>query len=146
MLPKRLYQRLTLGQQQFLKFGMVGGVGFVVDAGTFFILTNYLGGGLVSSRFVSSLVFGMTATFLLNNFLTFRGQGSGSLLSRYLRFATANIIGNLLNIGTHAVLVENLALFHRIPLLGVGAGTFVGLIFNFVGSKYFVFRSASPQP
>ena len=146
MLPKRLYDGLTLGQQQFLKFSMVGGVGFVVDAGTYFILTHFLDGGLVSSRFVSSLVFGMTTTFLLNNFLTFRGQGSGSLFNRYLRFATANIIGNLLNIGTHAALVENLALFHRIPLLGVIAGTFVGLIFNFVGSKYFVFRSTSPQP
>lgn len=146
MLPKSLYQRLTLGQQQFLDFSIVGGIGFVIDAGTYFVLTNYLGGGLVSSRFVSSLVFGMTTTFLLNNFLTFRGQGSGSLFSRYLRFATANIIGNLLNIGTHAVLVENLALFHRIPLLGVVAGTFVGLVFNFVGSKYFVFRSASSPP
>jgi len=141
---ERLYGRLTLGQQQFLKFSMVGGVGFVVDAGTYFILTHYLGGGLVTSRFVSALVFGMTTTFLLNNFVTFRGQGSGTLLSRYIKFATANIIGNLLNIGTHAVLVENLALFHRIPVLGVVVGTFVGLVFNFVGSKYFVFRSASP--
>ena len=138
---EQVYSRLTLGQQQFLKFSMVGGVGFVVDAGTYFILTHYLGGGLVTSRFVSSLVFGMTATFLLNNFVTFRGQGSGSLFSRYIKFATANIIGNLLNIGTHAVLVENLALFHRIPVLGVVVGTFVGLVFNFVGSKYFVFRS-----
>jgi len=145
MLPRRLYDRLTLGQRQFLKFSMVGGVGFVVDAGTYYMLTHYLGGGLVSSRFVSSLVFGMTTTFVLNNFLTFRGQGSGSIFSRYVKFATANIIGNLLNIGTHAVLVENLALFHRIPLLGVVAGTFVGLIFNFVGSKYFVFRQATPQ-
>src|SRR6201996_7115162 len=137
---ERLYGRLTLGQQQFLKFSMVGGVGFVVDAGTYFILTHYLGGGLVSSRFVSSLVFGMSTTFLLNNFMTFRGHGSGSIFTRYLKFATANIIGNLLNIGTHAALVENLALFHSIPLLGVVAGTFVGLIFNFIGSKYFVFR------
>jgi len=145
MLPRRLYDRLTLGQRQFLKFSMVGGVGFVVDAGTYYMLTHYLGGGLVSSRFVSSLVFGMTTTFVLNNFLTFRGQGSGSIFSRYVKFATANIIGNLLNIGTHAVLVENLALFHRIQLLGVVAGTFVGLIFNFVGSKYFVFRQATPQ-
>src|ERR1700761_7107538 len=135
-----VFDRLTLGQQQFLKFSMVGGVGFVVDAGTYFILTHYLGGGLVSSRFVSSLVFGMSTTFLLNNFMTFRGHGSGSIFTRYLKFATANIIGNLLNIGTHAALVENLALFHSIPLLGVVAGTFVGLIFNFIGSKYFVFR------
>jgi len=138
----RLYGRLTVGQQQFLKFSMVGGVGFVVDAGTFHIMTAHLGGGLVSSRFVSSLVFGMTATFLLNNFVTFRGQGSGSLFARYLKFAAANIIGNLLNVATHAVLVQNLDLFHRIPLLGVVAGTVVGLIFNFTGSKYFVFRSA----
>ncbi|HEX4506586.1 MAG TPA: GtrA family protein [Alphaproteobacteria bacterium] len=138
-----VHDRLTLGQQQFLKFSMVGGVGFVVDAGIYFILTHYLGGGLVTSRFVSSLVFGMTATFLLNNFVTFRGHGSGSLLSRYIKFATANIIGNLLNIGTHALLVENLALFHRIPVLGVVVGTFVGLVFNFIGSKYFVFRRSN---
>ena len=90
----RFYGRLTVGQQQFLKFSMVGGVGFVVDAGTYFILTHYLGGGLVSSRFVSSLVFGMSTTFLLNNFMTFRGHGSGSIFTRYLKFATANIIGN----------------------------------------------------
>jgi putative flippase GtrA len=139
---ERLYGRLTLGQQQFLKFSMVGGVGFVVDAGTYFVMTHSLGGDLIISRFISALVFGMTATFLLNNFVTFRGHGSGSLLSRYIKFAAANIIGNLLNIGTHAVLVENLALFHRIPVLGVVVGTFVGLIFNFTGSKYFVFRSA----
>jgi putative flippase GtrA len=146
MLPKRIYDGLTLGQQQFLKFSMVGGVGFTVDAGTFFVLTHYLSGGLVSSRFVSSLVFGMTTTFVLNSALTFRGHGHGSIFSRYLRFAAANIVGNLLNVGTHAVLVENLALFHRIPLLGVVAGTFVGLVFNFAGSKYFVFRQATPQP
>lgn len=139
----RLYGRLTPGQQQFLKFSIVGGVGFTVDAGTFFIITHYLGGGPISSRFVSSFVFGMTATFLLNNFFTFRGHGSGSIFSRYIKFATANVIGNLLNVGTHAVLVENVELFHRTPLLGVVAGTFVGLVFNFTGSKYFVFRSAS---
>ena len=125
---------------------MVGGVGFTVDAGTYFVMTHYLGGGLDSSRFVSSLIFGMTTTFFLNRYLTFRGQGSGSLFNQYLRFAAANIVGNLLNIGTHVALVENLALFHSIPLLGVVAGTFVGLIFNFTGSKYFVFRQATPQP
>jgi putative flippase GtrA len=33
-----------------------------------------------------------------------------------------------------------LALFHRLPILGIVAGTAVGLVFNFTGSKYFVFR------
>jgi putative flippase GtrA len=142
MLVKRLYDARPEGQRQFLKFAFVGGVGFVVDAGTFFLLTHYAGFGLVTARVMSSLVFGMTATWLLNRYLTFRNQRAGSMLAQYLRFATANIIGNLLNIGTHALLVENLAFFHRFPLLGIVAGTAVGLVFNFTGSKYFVFRSA----
>jgi putative flippase GtrA len=145
MLLKRIYDARSEGQRQFMKFGLVGGVGFVVDAGTFFLLTHYLGFGLVTARVMSSLVFGMTATWLLNRYLTFRNQRGGSILGQYLRFATANIIGNLLNIGTHALLVENLAFFHRSPLLGIVAGTIVGLVFNFTGSKYFVFRPASSQ-
>jgi putative flippase GtrA len=144
MLHKRIYGRLTLGQQQFLKFSMVGGVGFVVDAGTLYILTKLVGLDKVTARVFSSLVFGMTTTFLLNSYLTFRGQGSGSMFQRYLRFAAANIIGNLLNLGAYTLLVENLPLFYRIPLLGVIAGTFVGLIFNFAGSKYFVFKAVKP--
>jgi putative flippase GtrA len=139
---RALYDGLSEGQQQFLKFSFVGGVGFVTDAGTFTILTKLLGLDLITGRVISSLVFGMTATYLLNRYLTFRNQRSGSILKEYLRFAAANIIGNLLNIGTHALLVENLALFHRLPILGIVAGTAVGLVFNFTGSKYFVFRAA----
>ncbi len=146
MLLKRLYADRTEGQRQFLKFGIVGSIGFVVDAGTFFLLTNHLGFDLVTGRVISSLVFGMTATWLLNRYLTFRSHRGGSVLSQYLRFAMANIIGNLLNIGTHALLVENLALFHRHPILGIISGTVVGLIFNFTGSKYFVFRPSESSP
>ena len=106
MLLKRLYDARPEGQRQFLKFAFVGGVGFIVDAGTFFLMTHYLGLGLVIARVISSLVFGMTSTWLLNRYLTFRDRRGGSMLAQYLRFATANIIGNLLNIGTHALLVE----------------------------------------
>jgi len=159
----RLYDGLSEGQQQFLKFSFVGGVGFVTDAGTYTVMTKLLGLdlviaqlisshvlsmtsvssliGLFVTRGISSLIFGMSATYLLNRYLTFRNQRSGSILSEYLRFAMANIIGNLLNIGTHALLVENLALFHRWPILGIVVGTAVGLVFNFTGSKYFVFRA-----
>jgi putative flippase GtrA len=144
---KALYDRIPEGQQQFLKFAFVGGVGFVTDAGTFTILTKFFGLDLITGRVISSLVFGMSATYLLNRYLTFRRHRSGSIAKEYLRFAAANIVGNLLNIGTHALLVENLPLFHRYPILGIIAGTAVGLVFNFTGSKYFVFRpQKNPEP
>ncbi len=79
MLVRRLYHARPEGQRQFLKFAFVGGVGFVVDAGTFFLMTHYLGLGLVIARVISSLVFGMTSTWLLNRYLTFRNQRAGSI-------------------------------------------------------------------
>ena len=142
---KHLYDRLTEGQKQFLKFSFVGGIGFIIDAGTFTILTKFVGLDLVTGRVFSSLVFGMTGTWLLNRYLTFRDKRGGTMFGQYLRFATANIIGNLLNIGTHSLLVETLPFFHRLPIFGIVAGTAVGLAFNFTGSKYFVFRATEAE-
>jgi putative flippase GtrA len=136
----RLYRSLGEGQRQFIKFSFVGGIGFVVDAGTLTLMTRYGGLDPVSARLISMFVFGMTTTWLLNRSLTFRGQRHGSVFAEYLRFAAANAIGNSLNFGIHAVLVETLPLFHEYPVLGAMVGTAVGLVFNFTSSKYFVFR------
>jgi putative flippase GtrA len=137
---KQLYLSRPEGQRQFLKFCMVGGIGFVVDAGSYTLLTYFFGLGPLTGRLISAAGFGMTTTWLLNRSLTFRNQRGGPIGSEYLRFATANGIGLLLNIGTHTLLVGNVGLFAAFPILGIVAGTAVGLVFNFTGSKYFVFR------
>ena len=142
---RRLYALLSEGQQQFLKFCFVGGIGFVVDAGSFTILTSQLGMDLVTARFISAAGFGMTTTWLLNRSLTFRGHSGGRIWVEYLRFAFANGLGLLINIGTHTVLVENVDVVRRYPILGIVAGTAVGLGFNFTTSKYFVFRRKPPE-
>lgn len=139
-LAQRLYLSLPRGAQQFFKFGIVGGVGFVVDAGSLTLLTSYGGLDPVTARVISMFVLGMTTTWLLNRSFTFRDQRGGSVLTEYLRFAGANAIGNSLNFGIHAALVETLPLFHAYPVLGAVVGTAVGLVFNFTSSKYFVFR------
>ncbi len=146
MLPKRLYDGLTEGQRQFLKFSVVGVVGFIVDAGSLSIMTRQFGLDPVTGRVISQFVFGMTTTWLLNRSLTFRNRRSGSVFAEYLRFALANGIGNLINFGTHTALVENVAFFHRVPEMGIVVGTAIGLIFNFTGSKYFVFRQSKVEP
>jgi len=142
---KNLYDGLPEGQRQFLKFCFVGGIGFVVDTGTLSILTRVFGFGPVVGRLISQFGFGMTTTFLLNRSLTFRDKRGDGLLAQYIRFALANSVGNVLNFGTHSLLVDNVAFFARVPEMGIVVGTAIGLIFNFVGSKYFVFRAAKPQ-
>ena len=137
---RELYLQLPRGQRQFIKFSMVGGVGFVVDAGSLTLLTVYGGLDPVTARVISMFALGMTTTWLLNRSFTFRDQRGGSLLTEYLRFAAANAIGNSLNFGIHTLLVETLPTFHAYPVLGAVVGTAVGLVFNFTSSKYFVFR------
>lgn len=137
---RALYLSRPEGQRQFLKFSFVGGVGFVVDAGSLTVLTREGGLDPVTARLLSMFVFGMTTTWLLNRSLTFRGHTGGSIFGEYLRFALANLLGNSLNFAIHTALVETVPVVHAVPALGAVAGTAVGLVFNFTTSKYFVFR------
>jgi putative flippase GtrA len=143
---RRLYLGLPEGQRQFLKFCLVGGIGFLVDSGTYWTLIRGLGVDPGYAGFLSIFVFGMTTTWLLNRSLTFRDRRGGRVWAEYLRFAAANGIGNSLNWGIRTVLVDAIPLFHRLPVLGVIAGTAIGLIFNFTSAKYFVFRKAVERP
>jgi putative flippase GtrA len=137
---KRLYDRLTEGQQQFLKFGIVGGVGFVVDAGTLWLMTRFVGIDRWTAGVISTFVFGMTTTWLLNRSFTFRQHRSDNVGAEYLRFASANIAGNLVSVGAYSLLTAVVPLFARLPVLAKAAGVLVGMTINFTGSKYFVFR------
>lgn len=141
-LLRRAYARSSIAQRQFIAFCAVGAVGFLVDAGTLSVLKRVVGMDLISARFVSAFVFAMTTTWYLNRILTFRGRRSQSPWQEYVRFAMVNSIGNLSNVGVYSVLVESVALFGRVPELAVVVGTAVGLVFNFTGSKYLVFRRA----
>jgi len=137
---ERLYLSLPLGQRQFLKFSLVGGIGFVVDAGTLWLMTRFVGLDPWTAGIISTFVFGMTTTWLLNRSFTFRDQRGGQIWAEYLRFASANIVGNLISVGVFSLLVATFSLFYHYPVLGKVMGVGVGLIFNFTGSKYFVFR------
>jgi len=138
-LLKRLYDNLPDGQRQFLTFSFVGGIGFVVDAGILSILKRGFGVDARIAGFVSMFVFAMTVTWYLNRRLTFKGQYQ-SPLKQYLRFALVNSAGNAANYTVYFLLVQNVDLFSQIPELAKVVGTAVGLMFNFTGSKFLVFR------
>jgi len=142
----KLLNRIPIAHRQFIAFCLVGGIGFFVDAGSFSILFRWVGLDRVTARVISMFVIAMTGSWLLNRSITFRDRQDQPLWREYLRFAAVNSIGNLANFGTHALLVETVPLFIRIPELAIVVGTAVGVSFNFTGSKYFVFRRAAEPP
>lgn len=130
---------LPLSVRQFLKFGMVGGVGFVVDAGALWLCMTQLGLGPYSGR-VISFIAAATTTWFCNRVFTFRGQGTGALHRQWLKFVLVSIGGFAFNYGAYYLLMETQPLVREYPTLGVAAGSLAGMFFNFFVARRVVFR------
>jgi putative flippase GtrA len=122
---------------QFLRFGAVGGCGFVVDNATVYGLRNWLG---IYGAGIAAFGTAATVTWLLNRIWTFRGQGSGPAHRQWLLFVAANSLGFVLNRGTFALLVTFSPTAYDNPVIAVFAGTLAGMFLNFHLSRRLVFR------
>jgi putative flippase GtrA len=122
---------------QFVRFGVVGVSGLVVDTATVYGLRYTLGlygAGLVA--YATSA----TWNWALNRLWTFRGQGSGSAHRQWGMFMAANLVGFVLNRGTYAILVTFVAAAATQPVIATAAGSMAGMFVNFVLSRRLVFR------
>jgi putative flippase GtrA len=131
--PERL---LLLGQ--FLRFGVVGTLGFAVDTAVVYALRGSL--GLYGAGAVSFLVAG-SVVWSLNRAWTFRGRGRGAAAHRqWALFLLANLLGFVLNRGAYALLVAFSPLAAAQPVLATAAGAVSGMFVNFALSRAVVFR------
>jgi putative flippase GtrA len=135
---------LTPGHQrvviEFLRFGVVGTAGFIVDtAGLYGALA--LGAGLYAGR-VASYIAAATTTWALNRIWTFRSADQqGALGRQWALFLLVNLVGFAVNYGTYALLVGQVPFVAAHPILGVAAGSLAGMGGNFILSRRYVFRT-----
>jgi putative flippase GtrA len=138
------------GMGQFLRFGIVGGIGFLVDAGLLHLML-VAGLGHYGGRAVSFLA-AVTTTWILNRSFTFRRETAGASqsapapsLREWLAYLGLMAIGGAVNYGTYAAAVELSELVRRRPELGVALGSIVGMAINFWSAKTMIFeRKARP--
>lgn len=126
---------------QFLRFGVVGTIGFVVDTAVLYAGLA-LGLGLYGGRAISYLA-AATTTWALNRAWTFRGQGDKPALQQWATFLLVCLVGFAFNYGTYAAMVATMPLVERYPVIGVAAGSLAGMLGNFLLSRRFVFGGAS---
>ncbi len=139
VLVRLLGPRLATIAQEFLRFGVVGTVGFLVDTGVLYGALA-LGAGLYLGRAIS-YVTAATTTWALNRAWTFRGRGSDAPIHRqWALFVVVNLAGFTLNYGTYALMVATMPVVAAYPILGVAAGSIVGMFANFAVSRRLVFR------
>jgi putative flippase GtrA len=119
---------------QFLRFCLVGAVGFVVDAGVLEALVRFDLAGLYLGRVLSYLV-AATATWWLNARFTFRAAGD------WHRYVAINAVGAVVNYAVYAAVLWAVPAVKALPSLAVAAGAAVALLVNFSANRALVFRA-----
>jgi putative flippase GtrA len=135
-----LIERLRAAR--FLRFGIVGAGGFVVDECILTLMLLFF--GPYAARVVS-IFCAMTFTWWGNRTLTFSEHAAkgdaGAIAREWLKFVLANALGAVVNYGIYTLLVALAPSPFNNPLLATAIGVAVGLVFNFTLSRRFVFRA-----
>lgn len=127
-----------------IRFGLVGALGFLVDATTLTLLLNAFPTGV--ARFMAFAV-AVTFTYALNRRFTFNARGQPGVLTSYVKFIAANSGGGLLNLAVSTTLLKLSLPIVSHPFLAVAAGSVSGLLVNYLLSSRFVFaRTEQPMP
>jgi putative flippase GtrA len=130
----------ALRRSQFLRFGVVGTAGFLIDAGVLQLML-WLGLGPYLGRVVSFLA-AATGTWLGNRRFTFQANHARPSHREWLRYVSLMVVGGVVNYGAYVACLMGSALVRTYPVIGVAVGSIAGLAVNFLSSRYLVFKAA----
>ena len=129
--------------EEFLKFGVVGGSGVLVNMGCFFLLTRYAN---MNIEFASPIAIEISilTNFSLNNLWTFRKRNTGiSLFSRVLRY---HIVTGLAGVVNYLTLLLLAKVFGTPDLIANLIGILLGMLINFFLNSLWTWRGKTdPQ-
>jgi dolichol-phosphate mannosyltransferase len=132
---RRLYIYKYGTWSHFLQFVVVGASGLAVNLGA---LTLLLHAGVAEKPAVAiSIATSMVTNFALNRRFSFSYARHQSVLGQFLGFIAACSVGAVVNYFTTIELWQLLPFKQLAAVLGVVAGTF----FNFVASRFLIFRA-----
>jgi len=131
--------RQILENGELRRFIIVGGIGFLVDGGILTLLTSQ-GISIFTARLISFLL-AVSVTWLLNRSWTFVAD-SYTGPREYFFYFLIQAFGAIINLSIFYLLIFGIPDLKRILLIPLALGAGVSLIFNFIVSKYFIFKKA----
>lgn len=131
-----MLNRRTL--RQFWRFGIAGGIGFVVD-----VLVLYIAIALGSDVYLGRVMSFFCATFAtwqVNRNFAFAAGTTMSAWAEWWRYVLAVLGGGLVNYLLFSLSVAMLPPSPLLPMVGVAIGSVGGMVVNFISTKLLVFR------
>jgi putative flippase GtrA len=121
---------------KFLRFVLVGGTGFVVDAAVLWLFLSFTPIGPLPARIVAIAV-AMATTWLLNRTFTF-GASKRTLVAEGFRYGFIGVVTSLINYGVYALLLIGAPLLS--PYAALVFASIAAMLFSFFGYSRYVFR------
>lgn len=120
---------------QLFRYGFVGGVAFVVDYGSLFLLTHYAGVPYLWSAAIA-FILGLVTNYLLSISWVFRRNENLRPWVEFLFFAIIGVIGLVMN---ELILYAGTDLLHMHYMVSKLISTAIVFFWNFFARKFLVF-------
>jgi putative flippase GtrA len=125
---------------QLLRYAFVGGLAFVVDFGSLYVLTDCLGVYYLHSAALAFLV-GLTTNYLLSVLWVFQKRTFQNRFVEYMIFGLLGVLGLVLNQGLMYFLTEDVRCHY---LFSKMLATGLVFLWNFGSRKLILFHIAPP--
>jgi len=131
-------------RRRFARFIVVGGVGFLIDAGVLMLALRYVTPDIYVARALSFTV-AVIVTWLLNRMFVFDAEAGGSMVAEYGRYFATQVVGALSNLGVFVALIELVPRLGATPIVPLAAGAGLGAAVNYAGAALWVFSGRQAQ-
>jgi putative flippase GtrA len=144
-------------RRRFLRFATVGVIGAVVDFGTFNILINFLGIGVVLAS-VFSFIAAILSNFTWNRYWTYPDSRSKRISTQLVEFGIVSVVGLMIRTPIIAALESPFRLlYEKLHILPIGfitaelignnsalaAGVLTVMFWNFFTNRYWTYGDVS---
>ena len=120
---------------QLFRYGFVGGLAFVVDYGTLFVLTHFAGVPYLWSA-AAAFVLGLVTNYLISISWVFSHSGKMRLWQEFVFFAMIGMVGLFLNECIMYVCTDLCSIHYMVSKL---LSTAIVIFWNFFARKFLLF-------
>lgn len=125
--------------QQFGRFSVAGGIGFLTEAVILTWLVQGLGLNAYGARVISFGI-AVTVTWAINRNLTFGDRKNVARAREYSAYVSVQIVGAVINFLVYAVAIALYPGFRSVVVVPLAMGSAVAMVFNFMAARSWVFR------